>query len=143
MVGVYVAFASVLSPMITGAPLFGVEWAGPTSSGKTTAMQVAASVWGDPDTEAGKVMQTWDSTRVGIERTAAFLQHLPLFLDDTKHAKPPGWCRRCFTTSVAAQDVFGGASTGSGRRARGDCCSAPPERAPALRTPRMVVPEPA
>ena len=40
----------------------------------------AASIWGDP--ELGKYIQTFNSTQVGLERYAAFLNHLPLMIDE-------------------------------------------------------------
>lgn len=46
---------------------------------------VAASVWGNPN--AGKYVQTHNATQVGMERTAAFLNHLPYCLDELQLAK--------------------------------------------------------
>ena len=49
---------------------------------------LAASVWGNP--AVGSYVQTFNGTQVGQERTAAFLNHLPMCLDElqlTKNSK--------------------------------------------------------
>lgn len=80
-------YASFVAPLlgIVGAPNFVVDLSYPTSHGKTTALRVAASVWGVPlESEPDAVLGTWGSTRVGIERMSGLAQGLPLLLDDTK-----------------------------------------------------------
>ena len=64
---------------------FIVDLSGRTSTGKTTAQRLAASVWGYPD-ESGGIISKWNTTIVGTERLAGFLHHLPLFLDESKSA---------------------------------------------------------
>jgi len=64
-----------------------VDWSGETSQGKTTALRVAASVWGEPTD--GRMLGSWRSTPVQIEAAAALYQHLPLILDDSKNARRP------------------------------------------------------
>lgn len=67
---------------------FVVDWACRTSTGKTTALRVAASVWGNPDEKAANAaLGTWDATKVWIERASTVLTGLPVILDDTKKAK--------------------------------------------------------
>jgi hypothetical protein len=82
-------YASASAPLleILGAPSFIVDFNGETSSGKTTAMRVGASVWGRPGDNAPTAMYSWDSTRVYIERLSGFLCNLPIILDETKRAK--------------------------------------------------------
>lgn len=87
MLGIYAALAPVLLQVL-GAPSFVVSWDGATSGGKTTTARLAASVWGDPS-DGGGVMYSWEGTGVGAERTADWLQSLPLILDDTKRALSP------------------------------------------------------
>lgn len=82
---VYAAIAPVLIGLIREAPTFTVDWSGRQQGGKTTLLQLAASVWGDP---AGLISQ-WRASSVGVERTLEFFRHLPTILDDTKHANPP------------------------------------------------------
>ena len=92
-----IAVATTLVPLLTEllphVPMFAVDICGTTSRGKTTAMRVAASVWGGP-----KYMRTWDATAVGVEHMAAPLNGLPLLLDDTKRLKNP---------QIAASAVYG------------------------------------
>ncbi|MDP9439033.1 MAG: DUF927 domain-containing protein [Actinomycetota bacterium] len=67
---------------------FILDFAYGTSTGKTTLMRVAASVWGCADeSQPATVLHTWDSTRTWRERAAATLNHLPFLLDDTKKAR--------------------------------------------------------
>jgi uncharacterized protein (DUF927 family) len=49
------------------------------------ALMLAASVWGDP--ALGSYTQTFNATQVGQERTAAFLNHLPLCIDELQLTK--------------------------------------------------------
>jgi uncharacterized protein (DUF927 family) len=65
---------------ILGTLPFYVHMWGGTGTGKTVALMLAASVWGDPN--VGKYIKTHDATAVGLEKTAAFLNHLPLCLDE-------------------------------------------------------------
>lgn len=68
---------------------FIVDLAGRTSSGKTTALRVAASAWGDPGEggDGDPIVGTWGSTLAYVERVAAVRHNLPLILDDTKRAR--------------------------------------------------------
>lgn len=85
--GLYAALAAPVLKII-GAPNFIVEWCGQTSSGKTTTLMLAASVWGDPDGRgASSFIGSWASTKVAIERRMAALSDLPVILDDTKLAR--------------------------------------------------------
>lgn len=82
---VYAAIAPVLIGIIREAPTFTVDWSGRQQGGKTTLLQLAASVWGDP----AALISQWRASSVGVERTLEFFRHLPTILDDTKHANPP------------------------------------------------------
>lgn len=75
------SFASILVEPLRQDP-FIVDLASQTSRGKTTALRVAASVWG-----SGKLVNEFNSTAVSIERKAAFLNSFPLFLDDSRKAE--------------------------------------------------------
>src|SRR4051794_18740252 len=89
LLALYAAFVPPLLEIL-GAPNFIVDWANRTTTGKTTALRVAASVWGKPDERAvDGALGTWDATTVWIERASAVLHGLPLILDDTKRAKNP------------------------------------------------------
>ena len=83
-------YASLAAPLlkILDVPGFGIDFAGRTSTGKTTCCRLGASVWGQPDEGHGSsVTHTWDSTQVGVERLCAVMCDLPVILDDTKRAK--------------------------------------------------------
>lgn len=76
------SFASVLLYDLRVAPFF-VDLSGSTSTGKTTALQAARSVWGTDG-----LINEWNTTMVSIERKAEFLNSFPLFLDDSRKADP-------------------------------------------------------
>ena len=88
-------YASVAAPLmkLLRLPGFVVDFSGETSGGKTTALRFAASVWGSPSENYPTAMYSWDATKVWIERTAGYLQNLPLLLDETKRAKHNGIVR--------------------------------------------------
>lgn len=89
-----------------------LDLSGHTSLGKTTALRLAASVWGVPfeDSPDG-VLGSWDTTRVGFERAATVRNHLPLILDDTKRQKK--------TEEIAAILYASTQGQGRGRGAKG------------------------
>lgn len=85
-------YASLTAPllMITGAPNPIIDWANRTSTGKTTALRLAASIWGKPDEKAPDgALTSWGSTRVGIERRCMVCTGLPVIVDDSKQASRP------------------------------------------------------
>ena len=79
------AFASVLIKPSGALPFFVHLWGGESGTGKTVALMLAASVWGCP--EMGRYIQTFNSTVVGREKLASFLNHLPLMVDELQLAK--------------------------------------------------------
>lgn len=69
-----------LKPM--GQRIFYVyNWAD-TEGGKTACLNLALSVWGDP----AKLMQTYNSTSVGLEFMASYMSDLPLGLNERQSA---------------------------------------------------------
>jgi putative DNA primase/helicase len=90
---VLLALYAALVPMlliILDVPNFIIDWACRTTTGKTTTLRLAASVWGNPNEhQPDSLVLSWDTTRVAVERTSAVLTGLPLILDDTKRAKRP------------------------------------------------------
>lgn len=79
------SFASALLEPLNCLPFFVHLWGVDSGTGKTVALMVAASVWGDPT--IGAYVKTFDGTVVGMEKTAAFLNNLPLCLDELQLAK--------------------------------------------------------
>jgi len=85
----YSAFVSILLRILQ-SPNFVLDLAGRTTTGKTTALRIAASVWGNPnESDSNSILKTWDTTAVWRERAPAVLKHLPFLLDDTKLARDP------------------------------------------------------
>lgn len=79
------SFASPLLSIVGALPFFVHLWGVDSGTGKTVALMLAASVWGDPS--LGGYVQTFNGTQVGQERTAAFLNHLPMCLDELQLTK--------------------------------------------------------
>ena len=88
-------YASVAAPIleILKLPGFVVDFSGDTSGGKTTALRLAASVWGKPSESYPTAMYSWDATKVWIERVTGYLHNLPLILDETKRVRHPKMIR--------------------------------------------------
>jgi len=61
----------------------GIHWVGDSSTGKTTALCVGASVWGGDDFK-----RTWRATSNGLEGVAAMLSDTCLCLDEISEADP-------------------------------------------------------
>lgn len=74
------SFASVLVSRLDILPFFVDLW-GETEGGKTVALMLAASVWGDP--ADSKYIGDFKTTDTALEVKADLLNHLPMFLDDT------------------------------------------------------------
>lgn len=73
------SFASVLVGRFNSLPFFVHLWGG-TEAGKTVALMAAASVWANP--VMGEYIYTFKGTDVGHELTAAFVNNLPLGIDE-------------------------------------------------------------
>lgn len=79
------SFASPILSIVGSLPFFVHLWGVDSGTGKTVALMLAASVWGDP--ALGSYTQTFNATQVGQERTAAFLNHLPMCIDELQLTK--------------------------------------------------------
>ena len=79
------SFAAPLLSIVGSLPFFVHLWGVDSGTGKTVGLMLAASVWGDP--ALGSYTQTFNSTQVGQERTAAFLNHLPYCIDELQLTK--------------------------------------------------------
>jgi hypothetical protein len=83
---VYVSLASPVFAILH-VPSVVLHLCNITTRGKTTAQQVGASCWGYPGghgADRDGLLLGWNMTKVGAERLAALLQHLPLFLDGSE-----------------------------------------------------------
>lgn len=73
------SFASVILEPCGLLPFFLHAWGG-TENGKTVGLMVSASVWASP--KMGEYVSTFNSTAVGQEMLAGFLNSLPMCLDE-------------------------------------------------------------
>lgn len=80
-------YAALSAPLLKkwGESPYIFELAGTTSRGKTTALRIAASLYGCPDESKPGFFKQWNATKVSLERYASIMNHLPLFIDDTKN----------------------------------------------------------
>ncbi|MDY7580079.1 DUF927 domain-containing protein [Herbaspirillum sp. RTI4] len=83
----FMVCASFTGPLLRPAnsDSFGFNLAGMTSRGKTTALQIAASVWGcgsDPGADSNAMVRRWNSTANALEAMAEEHCDLPLCLDE-------------------------------------------------------------
>lgn len=79
------SFASPLVSRIGALPFFVHLWGAESGTGKTVALMLAASVWGNP--AIGQYVQTFNATSVGHEKTAAFLNNIPMCIDELQLSK--------------------------------------------------------
>lgn len=76
------SFASPLVGILKSLTFFTHLW-GMTGTGKSVALSLAESVWGDPR----KLMQNLNGTSVALERLASFFCNVPLCLDELQTLK--------------------------------------------------------
>ena len=97
------SFASALVEPLGSLPFFVHLWGSESGTGKTVALMAAASVWGDP--AVGKYIQTFHSTVVGHERLAAFLNSLPVIIDELQLAATDSKGEKQFSVYRLAEGV--------------------------------------
>lgn len=85
MFAVNLAFAASILPL-SGDTSGGFHLYGTSSTGKTTALLVAGSVWGG-DRQRG-FLETWRATANGLEATAELHNHSLLLLDEVSQVNP-------------------------------------------------------
>lgn len=81
-------YASFVAPLLRmlQAPNFIIHfWSSESSIGKTTASELAASVWGNPDKRSGGLLTEWNSTKVYLEKMPTFFCDIPVFFEDSQH----------------------------------------------------------
>lgn len=65
-------------------PNFILDIFGNTSSGKSTTLKLAASVFGSPF-DPDSLIQQWMNTKIAVEQIAGMCSELPIYLDDAQH----------------------------------------------------------
>lgn len=104
------SFASVLIAPIGALPFFVHLWGG-SGNGKTVALMLSASVWANP--ESGAYIQSFNSTNVGQEQLAVFLNSLPLCLDELQINKDKkNFDRLIYTLTEGTERIRGQKSGG-------------------------------
>ncbi|MDO4495208.1 MAG: DUF927 domain-containing protein [Clostridiaceae bacterium] len=78
------SFASVLIERVKGLPFVFHLW-GLTGTGKTVALKIAMSIWGNP--RMGKLVRTMNMTQNSMLSTAAFLNNIPFAGDELQTIK--------------------------------------------------------
>lgn len=78
------AFASTLIEILHINPFIVHLW-GKSGTGKTVALMIAMSVWGNP--KIGHLVKNLNSTSVGLERLSAFLNNIPFACDELQAIK--------------------------------------------------------
>lgn len=85
--------AGAATPLVKacGVDSFVVDISGESSNGKTVSLFAAATAWGRP-TKGGGLIGTWKDTATSLMGRARLMQHLPVIIDETKHAQDnPGF----------------------------------------------------
>lgn len=77
-------FASPLVEKLHKLPFIVHLWGG-SESAKTVAAMASASIWGDP--ALGRLVRSFNGTKVGVEQAAAFCSSVPLYLDELQTIK--------------------------------------------------------
>ena len=73
------SFAAPLVQILGGLPFFVHFW-GEAGCGKTVALMLAASAWGNPD--VGRYIKTFSGTKVSMELYASFCCNLPILFEE-------------------------------------------------------------
>lgn len=87
MLAIWTSLSAPLLGILHEAPNAIVDWSGDSSNGKTSALRLGASCWGQADEKRGPMIASWSSSPSKIEGIASTSHHIPVFLDDTKENK--------------------------------------------------------
>lgn len=105
--------APLLRPL--GVPCFVIHLVGPSSRGKSTVLQLAAGIYGNPDMRLpDSFIAQWNATAVGLEFRAEACCDLPLCLDEAG-VMPPDKREGVVYHLVSGQGRTRGAKTGGQR----------------------------
>jgi hypothetical protein len=114
--------ASMSAPLlrIVGSHGYVLSLSGTTGKGKTSALRMAAAIWGESDEHSSEsVMQTWDATRVGVVVLASTFDGVPMMLDDTSRAKNPHDVGQALYDVPSGKARLKGAKTGGLQQTHG------------------------
>ena len=94
--------ASCASPFLKdlGQRIMCVYLWGQSGTGKTAALQLALSIWGDPR----KLMKNFNATACGIEETCNILKHLPLGLNERQQRQNDRFAQQSLESLVYMLD---------------------------------------
>jgi uncharacterized protein (DUF927 family) len=108
-------YTSLTAPFlkIFGCKNFSYEISSPTSTGKTFALEIAASCWGDPHESTGGFFRTWRNTSTATERILQSVNGIPIIFDDTKNA--PGYDKYGKSSTPLVVETIYMVSTGIGK----------------------------
>lgn len=110
------SFAAPLLHLINGQCFFVHLWGTRSGIGKSVALQAALSVWGNPS----KLWRSFNSTEVGLERTAGFFCNLPMGIDELQTANLVGRGRNSGDTAKAlVYKLCQGQGRGRGKKSGG------------------------
>lgn len=116
------SFASVLLEPLGLLPFFTHIW-GSTECGKSVMLLLAASVWACP--KFGEYVSTFNSTGVGQELTAAFLNSLPMCMDELQLQSSAGikdFDKMVYSLTEGVGRTRGAKAGGLQRQNRWRCC---------------------
>ncbi|MDX9979793.1 MAG: DUF927 domain-containing protein [Lentisphaeria bacterium] len=83
-IAIYAAVLSMLLRLLRRETVIFLEMTGDTSTGKTTALMLVASIFGQPGGNGREgLIAGWRQTDVGVERRVALVPDLPVFLDES------------------------------------------------------------
>jgi len=113
--GLYATLSAPMIHHVPGLSGFAVEFAGDSSSGKSTVSSAAASAWGDARPKGG-LIRTYYDTLNSLEGCAALMRNIPLFLDDAHLMSPPEKARNLVMSWINGQGKGRMKRSGSSRQ---------------------------
>jgi hypothetical protein len=113
--GLYAALCGPVLHHLPGVTGFAVEYAGLSSSGKSTTASAIASAFGDPTLDGGLLRMPRDTINA-LELYAALMRNLPLFLEDAHLIDPPDRARDLIMSWVNGTGKGRAKRTGSARQ---------------------------